>query len=586
MRSLLFTRILTAYSIIVLALFIAFFVFSNRAVRRYHLDAVGKSLADADAIVNHEILPYVTNAGARKDLQAYVLHVGKLTQKRITVVAPDGRVIADSEGDPATMDNHSGRLEIAEALRGRPGSSLRLSDTLKEPMLYVATPVMLDGKPVAAVRSSVPMNTLDAFLSSLRGTMLVIALIAAVLALASVFAVSRKWSRPIELLAQAARDVAAGKLDTKVYVDTRDETAALSLSFNDMVARVRGLLADQARRTDELNTIIASLDEGLVVIRADGSVILCNDRFTVLTGIPVRLKASYWESIRTPVVMEVAERALAERRHVQRELDINDRHLVCSGTFVETAGTAVITLHDVTDIMAMVKMKKEFVSNVSHELRTPLTSIKGYAETLLDGATPEARKYLEIVVRNTERLIAIVEDLLHLSELERDGCRLDLDTVDAGVVVANAAKSLEKRFAEKGLALVLNIPHGLTLVSADPFRIEQVVVNLLDNALKYTESGRVTVTVGSGSGEVTVTVEDTGSGIPARDLPHIFERFYVVDKSRARKLGGTGLGLAIAKHIVLLHNGKIEARSDEGKGSAFTVSLPVAARRVDTTRNN
>ena len=574
MRSLFFTRILVAYSIIVLALFSVSFYFASRSVRTYHLDAVTKGLGGVNAIMCREILPCLGTAPT-KELDAYVRHVGALTQKRITVIAMDGKVLADSEIEAARMENHGGRPEVADALRGRVGCSLRMSDTLKEQMLYVAAPVLRDGSVVAAVRSSEHVATLDMFLGRLRGSMLCSALVVTLLALAAVFIVSRKWSRPVEALVQAARNVAGGNLDTKVYVDTRDETAVLAMSFNDMVARVKQSVDALARQKDELAALIAALREGLLVVQLDGKAAMVNASFSALTGIAVKEGANYWESIRTPAVMELVERVLAERRHVHVDTEINGRQLVCNAEFIAQSGRAIITVHDVTEIAATAKMKREFVSNVSHELRTPLTSIKGFAETMLDGAQPEARRHIEVIVRNTERLINIVEDLLRLSDLERESFRLDLADTDVVDVLASVAKSLEKRFAEKGIMLVLEMPSAPLVVKADVFRLEQVFVNLLDNAAKYTDQGRVVVAARVGeSGGAVVSVRDTGVGIPARNLPHIFERFYVVDKSRSRKLGGTGLGLAIVKHIVLLHHGTVAVESEEGKGSTFTVTLP------------
>ncbi len=575
MKSALFTRILTAYSLIVLVLFVVFFFLSTRAVRNYYLGTVERSLADVGAIACHETLALLTNA-APAHLQPYIRHVGALTQKRISVIAPDGTVLADSEGDPARMENHAARPEVAQALRGTRGTALRISETLKEPLLYLALPLYDHDRLLAVVRVSTNLGAFESFLADLRGTMFLIALVMAILALAAIFVVSRRWSKPIELLAQAARAVAAGNLDTKVYVDTRDETAALALCFNDMVARIKHSLDELARQKDELNTIIVNLCEGLLVLQADGVVTVCNASFEALAGVAITRGAPYWECIRAPDIMELIERVLIEHRHVQRESELNGRHLLCNGDYAASSGHAVITLHDISDIMAVAKIKKDFVTNVSHELRTPLTSIKGFAETLLETASPADRRYVDIILRNTERLINIVADLLRLSELEREGFTLTCELLDLKELVESVARTFEKRAADKGLQLVLNLP-GAAPLTGDGFKLEQVFVNLLDNAIKYTEQGQVRISLRSEPQQLVAVIEDTGAGIPDKDLPHVFERFYVVDKSRARALGGTGLGLAIAKHIVLLHHGTIDVTSALNHGTTFTVCLPRSA---------
>ena len=220
--------------------------------------------------------------------------------------------------------------------------------------------------------------------------------------------------------------------------------------------------------------------------------------------------------------------------------------------------------------------QREFVANVSHELKTPLTAIKGFIDTMEPAAGPEIRPSLEIVKRNTDRLIAIVGDLLVLSELEETGARLKKEDVDVRALAENIVRIFEKPARDKGLVFTIEAAPGLPRVKADPYELERLLVNLVDNAVKYTDKGRVTVRLAAAGDRFTVDVEDTGIGIDADHLPHIFERFYVVDKSRSKKLGGTGLGLSIAKHIVLTHQGTISVKSRLGEGTTFTVSLPIS----------
>jgi two-component system phosphate regulon sensor histidine kinase PhoR len=575
MRSAFFMRVFTTFSAIVLALFVAAFFLATRAVRTQYLAIVERGLADVGAIACHATLPLLTNA-AHAQLQPYIQHVGALTQTRISIIAPDGTVLADSQADPARMDNHAVRPEVAQALRGVRGTARRLSETSREPLLYLAVPLDDHGRLLAVVRVSTSVGAFETFLADLRGRLALSALVMVALALLVMYLVWRRWAQPIELLARAARAVAAGDLTTKVYIDARDETATLGRCFNEMVARLKQNHATLARQKDELNTILANLSEGLLVLRQDGVVTLCNASFDALTGVSVTRGAAYWEAIRTPDLMEQIERVLADHRHSQRSVELNGRHVLCSADYAIGSDHAVITLHDISDIMAMARMKREFVTNVSHELRTPLASIKGFAETLQETVSADERHYVDIILRNTERLINIVADLLHLSQLERDGFTLECDRAVLNEIIDNVARTFMKRAADKGLQLVLDLPAAPLTLSADAFRLEQVFVNLLDNAIKYTDHGHVRIAAHAEDAHIIITVADTGAGIPAKDLPRVFERFYVVDKSRARAMGGTGLGLAIAKHIVQLHRGTIDVTSQPGQGTTFTISLPRA----------
>ena len=231
--------------------------------------------------------------------------------------------------------------------------------------------------------------------------------------------------------------------------------------------------------------------------------------------------------------------------------------------------------HDITEMKNVEEIKKDFVVNVSHELRTPLTAIKGFAETLEEETDEKNRHYVDIIKRNTDRLINIVQDLLALSQLEERGTRLELEEVDLGDMIERTLKIFEHRMREKNLKFDLKTENGFPLIKADPFKLEQVFVNLIDNAIKYTEHGEITLSLKQSGNQVMMELEDTGIGISEDHIPRIFERFYVTDKSRSKMLGGTGLGLSIVKHIVLLHNGTIDVKSTPNKGTTFSITLPI-----------
>ncbi len=264
-----------------------------------------------------------------------------------------------------------------------------------------------------------------------------------------------------------------------------------------------------------------------------------------------------------------------ERKNLSHEITVNEMVFLCSASFLKTDGGIVVVFHDISEIKRLEKIKSDFVLNVSHELRTPLTSIKGYADTIDEGSlSEENRHYLTIIRRNTERLINIVGDLLTLSKLEEREFALSLEPVALPFLIERVLKLFEDQARSKGFSLKMEAPEDLPPVLGDPFKLEQVFINLLDNAMKYTDAGGIAITVALSGDEVIAKVSDTGTGIPQEHIPRIFERFYVVDKSRSKKMGGTGLGLSIVKHIVLLHNGTVRVESAAGKGSAFIVSLP------------
>jgi two-component system phosphate regulon sensor histidine kinase PhoR len=282
----------------------------------------------------------------------------------------------------------------------------------------------------------------------------------------------------------------------------------------------------------------------------------------------------YWELMRNPEFTALVENMMHTQRGGLQELSINQKVFICSSTFIKSHRSMAFVFHDITEFRRIETLKKDFMVNVSHELRTPLTALKGFVDTLADSVDQANRHAVEVIQRHTDRLISIVEDLLRLSELEHKGLALSYEDLDMPALVRTTMQTLEPKLKAKGLAFALKLDDQIPSIRGDAFRLEQLFQNLIDNAIKYTEQGGVTVTLAPWRTGLEVSVADTGIGIPAEHLGRIFERFYVVDKSRSRKTGGTGLGLAIVKHIVLLHQGSIEVKSTLGQGTIFTIRLP------------
>jgi len=398
------------------------------------------------------------------------------------------------------------------------------------------------------------------------------------------YLIARVTVRPMRDLIAAFRQLSAGEFDVRVRTAKRGRLRELGDDFNEMAFKTKTLVAELRQQSEALDAIVGSIQEGLAVLDNSGVIVLANESFRRICADRDAVGKHYWEVIRDPHVAGLLKAVGADQPTVTRRCDLGGRDYVCSAGFLPAAERLVLTLHDVTEIGRTAEVKRDFVQNVSHELRTPLTAIKGFAETMETTIDKGNRPYLETIIRNTDRLVSLVQDLLTLSELEERGAELQLEEVNLKEIAAQMLTLFEKAARDKGLELRLTSPGEDISLRADRFKLEQVFINLLDNAIKYTEKGEVEVTLGhdsgadrnaSGGGRAVIEVRDTGPGIAAEHLPRIFERFYVVDKGRSRQLGGTGLGLSIVKHIVLLHGGDVSVRSTPGAGTTVTVSLPV-----------
>ncbi|OPL18024.1 MAG: hypothetical protein AVO35_07645 [Candidatus Aegiribacteria sp. MLS_C] len=511
-------------------------------------------------------------------LDSLVGCMGERLGFRITVITRDGTVLADSDEDPDSMENHRTRPEVIVAFNGRTGTSSRESATLGQEMLYVAVPVRQDGGIPAVVRTSLYFSEHRTILrdvaediSIVAGAVLISGLIVALL-------ISRGISRPIRRMAEATRKVEGGDYSIRVPYGSLDEVNMLAADINGMISSTEGLIGELSGKNASLDAIIRSMAGGLVVVDADGGVVTANRSFMKACGAGGEPRGeNYIDFVRDPDLADFIGRVLHDGIESGQVSSAGRIYSVRASSIPET-GQMVITFRDVTEIAETARMKREFAANASHELRTPLTSIKGYAETLMESVDEDERKYMRTILRNADRLIRIVDDMRILTELEHPMTTLDLSKVDLAEVVEETAELFRGRASEKGLELVVRSEEDLPPVTADRFRLEQVLINLIENAVRYTAEGSVTVMTGARGGYATIVVSDTGPGIEGKHLSRIFERFYVVDKARSRSRGGTGLGLAIVKHIAALHGGWVRVTSSPGSGSMFTVGLPVNPR--------
>ncbi len=468
--------------------------------------------------------------------------------------------------------------------------------------MYVAIPVVENGSPVAVVRTSVPMWVLDKAVAGARGRFLLATLVAGLLTAgltggASLW-ISRAINRPLLEMTEGAQRYARGELGHRLPVSGPEETRRLAEAMNHMASELRQRIQAIQRQEKEHEAMLASMTEGVLAVDDHGVIISLNHACAALVGAEEhRLRGRMiHEVIREPELLKFVDSALSGPSKVEGDIQIRsteDRWLHANGTVLHDADHqkigALLVLHDNTRLHRLETMRRDFVANVSHELETPITSIKGFVETLLDGAINDrdnAHRFLEIVLRYINRLDSIIEDLLALSRVEKDADEntIHLEVGSVREVLQGAIQMCQRTAADKGVHVELNCPDDLA-TNMNAALLELAVVNLLDNAIKYSGANAlVRVSAARADDRVTIRVEDQGCGIEARQLPRLFERFFRVDKARSRELGGTGLGLAIVKHIVLAHHGVVDVQSTVGKGSIFSIKLPADREHVAPVR--
>jgi two-component system phosphate regulon sensor histidine kinase PhoR len=576
MKRSIFLKVFSSYVLLLFSLTALFLLFSFRTIKSHYLNILARDLENLSRGLDASILSLLEQ-NRLDELDAFSKRLGKEINTRLTVIDPEGIVLADSEKDPEKMENHKFRPEVYEALQGRSGHSLRYSSTVREEMLYVALPLEKEGRIIGAIRASLFIKDINVLLSALRTDIGRAVVIIMVLSVVVAFVFSRNLTQPIRDLAKEFGRVAGGDFDAKLSLRYRNEWRDVATSFNAMTEEIKTLFANLRSRKEELDNILGSMREGLLILGKNGKIVSSNESAKKIIGQDWLEGKFYWEVVRATSFAELVDKVRKEKRDCVGEVTLGEKYFLSSASFLPSQNQIIITLSDMTEMQNLARMKKDLVLSVSHELRTPLTAIKGFAETLAGEVEDRNKSYVVPILRNTDRLIRIVENLLVLSELEETGVRLEREDVDLRTLVENILKIFEPRVQGKNLGLRFEADGDLPSIKGDSFRIEQMVINLIDNAVKYTDEGEVRVSLRKKQNNLILEVRDTGIGIPEENQARIFERFYVVDRSRSRKLGGAGLGLSIVKHIVDLHGGTIGLESKIGLGSTFTVVLPLMA---------
>ena len=380
-------------------------------------------------------------------------------------------------------------------------------------------------------------------------------------------------TKPIDKLAEQIEKISEGEFTEFQYPLNRHYSKIFS-NLNEISNKLQQYNTKLSKRKEGFNIIIESIKEAIWIQNEKGMIRTYNTSFASLVQIKDIKNQYFWNVIRIKVLYDIVDKYFKNPQSKTEEIEFDSKHFLCSTSHSEFSRETVFILYDITEFRQLEAIKKDFVLNVSHELRTPLTSIKGYLETFEDDLDEKNKSYVEIIKRNTERLIHIVNDLLTLSRLEHDNS-LETEAIRVNDFLDNISHIFAHRINEKGLKLVIKQNNPESEIRADVYKLEQVFINLIDNAIKYTDEGKITISTSNDKSNLIFKITDNGSGIAEEHLPRLFERFYVVDKSRSRRMGGTGLGLSIVKHIINLHNGIIEVESEIGEGTTFIIKLPI-----------
>ena len=559
-------RLLAGSLVVVTAMVAAVVLIAGGRLRNRLVEEKRDELARVGRVVGVEWQPGI-------DPETLAHRAGDALGYRVTLIDSGGVVVGDAEFGPEArrrLENHYNRPEVVGAREHGIGVSLRHSASAGDDELYVA-----QKHPLGYVRVSLNTGSLEEIVRGAQRDVLASGLLALVGALALAFLFARSISQPVVELRDVARAIAAGDLARRPALSAPGEVGDLATALHRMAEQLSTRL-DALEADDQLMTaVLESLEEGVLAVDERGMVIRINQRARTLLGVQAPLPFARELLPREHTLREAIEQASVGTSMPPSEVAMHDRTVAVASRPLRTGG-GVVTVLDLTVVRRLETIRRDFVANVSHELKTPLTAVSGYAETLLDDGIPseQRQRFVETIRENATRMQRIVDDLLDLSRIESGGWRPNVSTVEVSGIVTDVFTALQSAASAKGLTLVSSVVPGATHVRVDPTAFRQIVTNLVENAVRYTREGGVTLRTRAADGGVWVEVSDTGIGIAPEHLPRIFERFYRVDAGRSRAEGGTGLGLAIVRHLAEAHGGRVEATSQVGRGTTVGVWLP------------
>lgn len=600
-------QIYPAIIIVMVVVLVSVTLYGTRVFRGYYLDEAESDLEARINLVKERIGRLLVEDDFEQ-LRNFCRDVGRASETRITIVARNGRVVADSNENPDNMENHDHRPEIISGFQGEKGTSIRFSTTLKETMLYHALPIRLQTKSTQSeqagssipyvIRMAIPITSLDHVLNRMYWRVVLGSLMIAGFAAFLTYLVARSISSPIEEMTRTAERFAKGDFSERMQPQLKNsssmEIAELALAMDNMAELLDEKIKAIVTHRNQLETVFSSMVESIIALDLQERVISMNTAAARLLGVQRKAVQGKFiqEVLRNIPIQNQIQQILSNTDLIEDEIVLQDEQ---GEKYLQTSVVSLrdgkgdrvgvlIVMNDVTNLRKLERVRRDFVANVSHELRTPITSIRGYVETLLDGALDnrdDCVRFLKIVMRQSGRLNAIIDDLLVLSRIEQEEKEgnISLSSQKLLPVLKSAVQTCQLQADQHTVNLVLDCPEHLIL-PINGTLIEQAVVNLLINAITYSKHADtvkiVATTAENEEDMVCIQVLDQGCGIAREHLPRLFERFYRSDKARSREAGGTGLGLAIVKHIIQAHRGHVEVESREGAGSTFSLYLPAA----------
>lgn len=601
MKRLYFRKILIPYLIIAPILIILLNTYLSDITKRNYIAKLTESLLIQSRLITDK-LPL----SLKGNLDNFCIRLKEETGSRITIIDNSGRVIGDSDEVSERMENHLDRPEIQQAAVSGTGSSIRFSSTLKKDFFYFAR--ALNGK--GFLRLAAPLHDLEESISAMKMQIMLASGITLIAAILIGLFQTKRITNNIEEITKFSNEIKSGNLKARLFLKEKGEISELARNINEMADALKQIIEHNKKASYKIEEILKSMSDGLMLVGADSTILLNNPAIKKIFNITSDIEGkTIMEALRSADITDILNQALTSRKTISHEVELRYPKDICLMVNAvpfyyppdsKNISGAVLTIHDITRLKRLEDMRRDFVANVSHEIKTPITAIKGFAETLLQGAIDDrenALKFLNTIKNHSERLNSLVEDLLTLSRIEFGDIKIEKNKVNLNDAVDTVFTTLKDKALMKGINLIKEIPEDLNYITADRNRLIQILLNLVDNGIKFTEKGSVTLTASKGPSKksaaaeiselvpydsesedvIEISVEDTGIGIPKRHLQRLGERFYRVDRSRSRELGGTGLGLAIVKHLVKAQGWGMNIESTPGRGTKVSILISDAS---------
>jgi two-component system phosphate regulon sensor histidine kinase PhoR len=591
MKHVLFRRILLSYLLTAPLLLLALELYLSNTIKDNYVQNLKDSLVTQAMLISDHI-----PSSFPKNLDDFCKSYKEKTGSRITIIDSSGRVLGDSDEPSETMENHSDRPELKDAEISGIGSSIRYSKTMQKDLLYLAISVA-DDPEKKYLRLSMPLHDVEQAMSTIRKRIIIASFAVSLVVVVFGIIQTRRITKSIEEIADFSKEVAAGNFKKRLFLKEKGEIGELGKNISEMAQEISVRLHHSEEEKNRIEAILRNMSDGLILTDTKGKILLNNTAIKSLFNIQSDIEGkTLMESLRNPELPEIIDDVVRHKERVVSELEISipkERYLMATATPFysshpekELSGV-VLTFHDITRLKKLEEIRKDFVANVSHEIKTPITAIKGFAETLIEGALDDkenAAKFLEMIKNHSERLNSLVNDLLTLSRIELGDIEIQKTSVHINEVIDSVFTMLAEKAQSKRLYLKREISPEASEIEADRDRLIQILLNLVDNGIKFTEKGGITVKVkgeklkvesGEEKNFIEISIEDTGVGIPKKHLSRLGERFYRVDRARSRELGGTGLGLAIVKHLVNAHGWEMKIESTEGIGTTVRLLCPI-----------